>query len=422
MGNRARTILTYFTVLVVGLFFFFFGLAKAKPFLAPLAVAVLLAMVILPVARWFERKGVKRGWASLFSSLLILLFFVTLAGLLSFEVKSFIEDWPKVKQQVEPKLTQLQQFIKEKTGIPVQNQTQRVSLQLSGGSMSGTGGSSGSAGANAQQNQQQGQGQATSGAQQSQQGQAQSGAQSQQSGGSMLSSAGSFIMKFLGFLGTALLTLIYVFFFLLYRSKFRKSIVKWVPEEKRPETDNVITDATHVSQNYLLGKLTLCVLIAVLYAIGLSIAGIKHAILISVLAAVLTLIPYLGNIIGFGLAMAMALFSGGSSTALIGVIVTFGVTQFLETYTLEPYVVGGKVNLNPILTIIVVVLGYEVWGVIGMLIAIPALGIFKVIFDHVPALNPLGYLLGQEDTGDGKDSENILDKAKRWALNKFNSR
>lgn len=176
----------------------------------------------------------------------------------------------------------------------------------------------------------------------------------------------------------------------------------------------MITSAAHVSQNYPLGKLALCVLIAVLYAIGLSISGIKHAILISVLAAALTLIPYIGNIIGFLLALAMAFFSGGSSTALIGVVLTFGITQLLETYTLEPYVVGGKVNLNPILTIIVVVLGYHVWGAVGMLIAIPALGIAKVICDHVPALNPFGYLLGQEDIGSDDDNKGALGKMKSW--------
>ncbi|GAB3540082.1 AI-2E family transporter [Pontibacter brevis] len=415
METRAKAILIYFVLLVVGLYFFFWGLVMAKAFLAPLAVAALLAMVILPVARWFERKGLKRGWSSLFSTLLILLFFGVLAGVLSFEVKSFIEDWPKVKQQVEPKLTQLQQFIKDKTGIPVQQQTQKVSLQLPG-SASGGSGDAGSAGSNQQQSQQQGQEQAQKG---TQQGQASSGAKPKQGGGgSMLSSAGDFVMKFLGFLGTALLTLVYIFFFLLYRSKFRKSIAKWVPEEKRPETNKVITDAAHVSQNYLLGKLALCVLIAILYSIGLSISGVRHAILISVLAAALTLIPYLGNIIGFGLALAMAFLSGGSTTTLLGVVLTFGITQFLETYTLEPYVVGGKVNLNPIMTIIVIVLGNAVWGVVGMLIAIPALGIAKVVFDHVPALNPLGYLVGDEDMGDDDDSDSVFDKVKRWVSGK----
>ncbi|GHA56370.1 hypothetical protein GCM10007389_04950 [Pontibacter akesuensis] len=320
-------------------------------------------------------------------------------------MKSFVQDWPQTEQKLESRVQNLQQFIEEKTGISVKQQNKNIANKIPGGS-GGT-----SAQTNNQANQQQS-GQSSQ--------ELFSGGQTSQSGGSsVLSTAGSFIMKFLSLMGTFLLTLVYIFFFLLYRSKFRKSVAKWFPEEKRPEVHNVISSAAHVSQNYLLGKLLLCVLIAVLYAIGLSLSGIKHAVLISVIAALLTLIPYIGNIIGFGLALAMALLSGAGSTALIGVILTFGITQLLETYTLEPYVVGGKVNLNPIMTIIVVVLGYQVWGVVGMLIAIPALGVAKIIFDHIPPLNPLGYLFGQKDTGSDDDSK--LSKAKRWASDTFNS-
>ncbi len=356
-------------------------------------------MVILPLARWFERKGVKRGWAALFSDLAIVLFFGILAGVLSFEAKSFADDWPKIQRQLEPKVTQLQQFIYNKTGIPVAEQIEKVTEPVLGESSSA----------------------ASAQVEQPAQGRQQTNTTPQpQEGSSMLFKAGSFIMKFLGFLATALLTLVYIFFFLLYRDKFTKSIVKLAPGENQVKTKKIITDSVRVSQNYLLGKLALCILIAIIYSIGLSISGLKHAIIIAVLASILTLIPYLGNIIGFGLALAMALLSGGSTTTLIGVTLTFGITQFLETYTLEPYVVGGKVNLNPVITIIVVVLGNAVWGVVGMLIAIPALGIAKVIFDHIPALNPLGYLFGQEGTEDG-NGDDPLDKVKHWAREKFKS-
>lgn len=440
MQRKAKEILFYSTLLVLFLYFLFWGLVSAKAFLAPLAVAAILAMVVLPVARWFERKGVKRGWAALWSDLLILSFFLVLAGVLSFEVKSFMEDWPKIKQQLEPKLVQVQEFVKEKTGMPIEEQRKKISQQMPGESSMSGGGQGGISGANQQQSQQQpqkqqqqGQDQSTPAAQREQQnqglsggqaqaaGQSQRSSQSQQSGGGMLATAGSFIMKFFGFLGTSLLTLVYIFFFLLYRSKFRKSVVRTVPEEKQEKTHEVMSSAVKVSQNYLAGKLILCVIIAVFYAIGLSLSGIKHAILVAVLASVLTLIPYLGNIIGFGLALGMAFFSGGSSTAIIGVCLTFGITQFLETYTLEPYVVGDKVDLDPTFTIIVVVLGNAVWGVIGMLIAIPALGIAKVIFDHVSALKPLGYMIGQEGIGEGKEKGGMLSRMKQWALNKASS-
>lgn len=238
----------------------------------------------------------------------------------------------------------------------------------------------------------------------------------------MMSSAGSFISSFFNFMGTFLLIFVYIFFFLLYRNKFKNSILKMVPDEKRDLTREILTESADISQQYLFGRLLLILFLAIIYSIGLSISGVQHAILVSILAAVLSLLPYIGNIIGYALAVGMALFSGSGAMGVLGVTITFAIAQFIESYILEPYIVGEKVALNPVFTIIVVVLGGAVWGVIGMLIAIPALGIIKIVFDHIPALSPLGYLFGEEDIGDEnqEDEGNFFDKTKKWALNKFN--
>lgn len=411
MRNKAKTILIYFALIIVSLFFLFSGLVQAKSFLAPLSIAALLAMVMLPVCRWFEGKGIKRGWASLFSDLIILLFFVVLTGIVATQVKSLAEDWPQIKQRVKPKIEQLQEFVASKTGLSVQEINQKIP-----GSSSGSGGQEKSSSSNQQQQQSSQQQQ-----QSQQQSQSQSGSQSQQqSGGSMMKAAGGFIGQFFSFLGSFLLTFIYIFFFLLYRNKFRKSILKMVPEEKRASAQKIIGESAKISQNYLFGRLILIIFLAGIYSLGLIVSGVKNAILISMLAATLSLIPYIGNIIGYVLAVGMAFFSGSGATGAIGVSITFAIAQFVESYVLEPYIVGDKVDLNPVFTIIVVVLGGAVWGVMGMLIAIPALGIVKVICDYIPVLQPLGYLFGEEDTKDKKEGkDNIFKKTKRWALNKF---
>jgi predicted PurR-regulated permease PerM len=229
-------------------------------------------------------------------------------------------------------------------------------------------------------------------------------------------------MSFFGFLGNFLLTFIYVFFFLLYRVKFTKSALKMAPDDRRDKTRKIIHESVLISQNYLFGRMLLILFLAILYSIGLSLSGVEKAILISVLAAVLSLMPYIGNVIGFFLAVAMAFISGSGLTGLVGVTITFSVAQFVESYILEPYVVGEKVNINPVFTIIVVVLGGAVWGIIGMLIAIPALGIMKVVFDRIPSLQPLGYLFGEEGIDDGDDdSPGMFEKVKKWATDKFSS-
>lgn len=413
MSDSAKSILTYFTLAIVCLFFFFLGLSMAKSFLAPLAVGVLLAMIILPVARWFEKKGIKRGWASLFSGLIIMLFFVLLSGVIAIQVNSFVQDWPQMQKKLEPKINQLQQYISDKTGISVERQEQALSNQMPGGSSGEN---------NQSQNNQNKKNDSTNSSQeQKQENQKSSGSQGGLSGGSILSSAGGVVMQLFSFLGTFLLTFVYIFFFLLYRKKFSRSIIKMAPAESIDSTKRVISKSATVSQDYLFGKILLVVFLAVIYSIGLSISGLKHAILISVLAAFLTMIPYLGNLIGYGLAVGLAFLSGNGLMVAVGVTITFAVTQFVESYILEPYIVGDKVHLNPIFTIIVVVLGNAVWGVVGMLIAIPALGIAKVLFDNIPVLNPIGYLLGEEDMGDDGEEKGFFDKAKNWVLNVFKS-
>ena len=402
MGSKAKTILIFFTIFVVGVYFFFWGLVQAKAFLAPLSVAVLLAMVVLPVTHWFEKKGLNRALASLFSDLIILLFFILLGWVLVSQVRNLAQDWPQIRQTVEGRINQVEQIIQDKIGPLTSNKTSAGQVQNSSSPQPNSLAES-----------------AGSGQQQGQPSLDVFSLGSPGSGSSMISSAGSYAMSFLSLLGTFLLIFVYVFFFLLYRDKFRKSAIKMVSEDKREDAQEVISKTINVSQNYLFGRLILIAILAVLYSIGLSITGVNHAILISILAAVLSLIPYIGNIIGYALAVGMAFFSGSGVTGALGVTATFVFAQFVESYILEPYIVGDKVNINPVFTIIAVVLGGAVWGVVGMILAIPALGIAKVLFDQIPALNPLGYLFGDEDIGDKEENENLFQKVKLWFQNKF---
>src|SRR5690349_22225494 len=96
---------------------------------------------------------------------------------------------------------------------------------------------------------------------------------------------------------------------------------------------------------------------------------------------------------------------------VVGIIVTYAIVKFLQTYILEPLVVGGEVNINPLFTVVVLVVGELVWGIPGMVLAIPLLGIVKIICDHIEPLKPYGFLIGQERKGKRKG---IIDKIKSW--------
>ena len=418
--SQALRILVYTALILIIVVCLFGGLVYGRSFLLPLAMAALLSMIILPVSRWLERKGMARGWAAFLSDVVIILFFVILAGVVAAQVNNLTDQWPQIKQQIEPRINQLERFITQQTGISAAQQQQRLPDFLNQPNSSQSSSSD-----SPQSNQSNGdstQAQQSSSSQSAQSSQSSGGGASSSSGGSVLSSLGSVLSQFFATFGNFLLVLVYTFFFLLYRKKFKKSILKMVPPDRQERTEEVVADATQVAQNYLFGRMLLILFLAGLYAIGLSISGVQNAILVSLLAAVLSLLPYVGNIIGYSVAVTLAFVSGGGAASVIGVSITFAITQFVESYVLEPYVVGDKVNLNPVFTIIAVVLGGAVWGVVGMLIAIPFLAIAKVIFDHVPALQPLGYLLGEEDTkDDDQGDDNSFEKVKQWVEEKFHA-
>ena len=102
-------------------------------------------------------------------------------------------------------------------------------------------------------------------------------------------------------------------------------------------------------------------ILAVLYSVGLGISGVKNFILIDIIAALLTLIPWTGNAIGLTMAMVFGYLTSGNIDILWGVIMTFTVSQVLESYVVQPYIVGDKVGLHPFFVILFVIFGGSTW-------------------------------------------------------------
>jgi predicted PurR-regulated permease PerM len=225
----------------------------------------------------------------------------------------------------------------------------------------------------------------------------------------------SIITNVSSFIGDMLLILVYIFFFTYYQKKFEDAIIRLVPDNNKEETKTIISRSVRSAQQYLLGRLILIALLAVLYMIGFTSVGLEYAIFISLLAAIFSLIPYIGNIIGFSLAILASFVSGGDTTQIILIVVLFTVIQFIESYMLEPYIVGSKVDLNPVAVIVGVVLGGIVWGVVGMILAIPILAIIKVVFDNIEPLQPLGYMLDESGISSG---DGWIPKIQNWLKKK----
>ncbi|MFN2428976.1 MAG: AI-2E family transporter [Cryomorphaceae bacterium] len=391
MTSSTGKLLLYTALIILSLYFFVSGISVAASVLKPIAIAALLAMVLLPLSRKFEKWGVGRAITSLLSVLVSIVAVVVFFGVFAIQVHNVSEDWPEIRKNLEPGIERAQDYISEKTGLSTEEQVAYLQRKIPFAE-AGDGDSGKSEGTQTEKSKEE---QASE-------------SSSDEVDARTVGRVGTAMAGIFGFFGSFLLVFIYIFFFLMYRSKIKNSILLFLSEKKRAEGYKVLAASVKLSEDYLIGRLILISILAVVYSIGLSAFGVKNAIFISIFAAVLTLIPYVGNIIGFVLAFGMALFSGGGLWVFIGVAITFSVAQFVESYILEPFVVGDKVNLNPLITILVVVLGGAVWGIVGMVISIPLFGILKIACDHIPALSPIGYALGNE--GMGNDEPNAIER------------
>lgn len=211
-----------------------------------------------------------------------------------------------------------------------------------------------------------------------------------------------------GFLVNTLLVLVYLFLFLYFRKHLKNSILKLVPQAEKSRTNKIIHDSTSVSQKYLSGLSMMIVILWIMYGIGFSVAGVKNAFFFAILCGLLEVVPFVGNITGTVLTIIASMATGGSSNVIIGILIVYGLVQFIQTYILEPLVVGEEISINPLFTIIGLVVGELVWGIPGMVMALPVLGMVKVIFDNIDALKPYGFLIGSQ-----KKENNLKDKVKK---------
>ncbi len=175
------------------------------------------------------------------------------------------------------------------------------------------------------------------------------------------------------------LVVIPVFFFFILKDidNIQDSFYRFVPDPIQDWVKDYLRMVDGVLSGFIRGQIMVALSLAVLYSVGLGITGIRFGVLIGVVAGVMFIIPYVGTVIGI-LASAMVLlvdFSGWGQ--VIGVVATFGIAQIIEGYILTPRIVGNRVGLNQLETLIVILVGGEMGGLAGLIIAIPAGGILK---------------------------------------------
>jgi predicted PurR-regulated permease PerM len=199
-----------------------------------------------------------------------------------------------------------------------------------------------------------------------------------------------------GFLSNLALVPLYIFLLLYYRDFFREFLHRAVNIQDG-RTDDILGRIKKVILSYMTGLLLVIGIVGVLNTLSLWMLGIDHAVFFGFFAAVLVLLPYIGIAIGSFLPIMMALITKDSTWYAFGVAASFGAIQFLEGNFITPYVVGSQVSINPFAAIVALILFGNLWGIGGLVLALPLTAIIKVIADSFESLEPLGFLLGNVD-------------------------
>jgi predicted PurR-regulated permease PerM len=329
-----------FTILLAVILWF------GKPVLVPILLGALMAMLMAPVCRSLDEKGFSRALSSTLCILILLVAIIGILYIIIAQINSFMDNITLLERKGKELLHQLQIFVENHFKIDRKRQEVIVEEQVQGGE--GTGGGF----------------------------------------------TGMLISSFTSTMVTVVLMLVYTFLFLYSKEKYETFFVRLYHDEDTDKVKNIVGKISLVGQKYLAGRAMSVIILATLYSIALLLIGVENAILLAGIAALLTIIPYVGSTVGGMFPFVMALITEETFTPALLVAGSIMLIQTIDNYFIEPNVVGGEVNLSALASIMSIIIGGVIWGIAGMILFIPMVGIMKIVFDHVDSLKPLGFVIG----------------------------
>jgi predicted PurR-regulated permease PerM len=346
--NKDMPVTVRRAVELIGLYFLGVIVVAGNGIITPLLMAFFISIVLLPVYRFFKKKGLPEV---LSISLAILLLVVLVSGLIWFfssQISNLIVDFPQIKNNVTTHLNTLSEWIDRRTNLSTERQVQILNEQskklvnYAGGAVSGAAAS--------------------------------------------LTS----IFVFVGLLP------IYIFLLLFYKNLLLRFVFLWFPAGNQKQVEDALRETEIIIKSYLVGLLIQISYITVLLGGALMIIGIKHALLIGVIFAILNLIPYVGALLGNIIGVLLTLTSSQELWPIFTVLITIAIVQFLDNNILMPRIVGSKVKINALATIVGVIVAGALAGVAGMFLSLPLMAVLKIVFDRTQTLKQWGVLLGDE--------------------------
>lgn len=338
--------LSYKILIIVVLLIY--GAYQARAVIVPLIFSIFIALILYPLISKLETKGINRGLSITIVLLVVLCFISGFIWIIGAQADKVIVDLPGLKQQFQVYIDNLGDEIEKRLNISTDQQIDFIKTNSENLLSTGT------------------------------------------------TFFGNFVSATSNVVTFFTLVPIYVFFILLYRDNFKTFLYHLRPENKGHNYLQMFSQVKNLIQNYITGLAIVISIVAILNSAGLLLLGIKYAILIGIVSAILTVIPYIGIAIGASLPIIMALITKDSYLYALGVLGLYTLIQFIEGNFITPKVVGSKVKINPLAAIFALIVFGSIWGIIGMIMSIPLTGILKIILSSDERSRPFAYLLTSE--------------------------
>jgi predicted PurR-regulated permease PerM len=211
--------------------------------------------------------------------------------------------------------------------------------------------------------------------------------------GGVLSGAAASLTSILIFVG---LLPIYIFLMLFYKNLLLRFVFMWFPMDQHAKVGEAMRETQVIIKSYLIGLLIQITYITILLGGLLFLFGIPHALLIGLIFAILNLIPYVGALIGNIIGVLLTLTSSQEIWPIFVVLGTIAGVQFLDNNILMPRIVGSKVKINALASIVGVIVAGTLAGIPGMFLSLPVIAVLKIIFDRSEIFRQWGVLFGDE--------------------------
>ena len=193
------------------------------------------------------------------------------------------------------------------------------------------------------------------------------------------------IVNFVGTITEIILSVAVLPFILFYLLKDGKNlpnyIVKLLPNRSRSEAKFILADMNHALSAYIRGQIFVAICIGILLFIGYLIIGLDYALLLAIIAMVTNVVPYLGPIIAIIPAIIIAFIT--SPFMLVKLAIVWAVVQLLEGKVISPQIMGRSLDIHPITVIFVILTAGNLFGIIGIILAVPGYAVLKVIITHI---------------------------------------